>query len=326
MPLECLGYTKLSKEKFKYFFGYCLAEIECPKDIKYPLLQWRTKDGRVIYLTGKFKGIYFSEELKEVMKYGYTVNPIKGQMFSKADLFSDYVYHFYDIKKYSDGPVRFLAKMLLNQLYGFFGRSRQVIETKIITDLELVDIIQNKLVQTIVKIGYNKNLVLIQCNTKLSLLQDFNEFMDPYFKFDNIYKHVKSNVAIASAVTSYGRIEMIKYKTLHHTIPGFELYYSDTDSIFCNMPLPSHMIGNELGLVKDELNGYIICEAYFLGIKKYGYFYINSDNKSVNKSTFAGILSLRSPIPRSYPRRVSSPSGSVRQVSRSKRTIPRIIS
>jgi hypothetical protein len=41
--------------------------------------------------------------------------------------------------------------------------------------------------------------------------------------------------------------------------------------------------------MKDELNGLIIKEAYFLGIKKYGYQYIDSDNNLITKSVFAGI-------------------------------------
>lgn len=47
--------------------------------------------------------------------------------------------------------------------------------------------------------------------------------------------------------------------------------YTDTNSIFSQTPLSDDLIGNELGLMKDELNGQIIEEAIFLDIKKYGY-------------------------------------------------------
>jgi hypothetical protein len=41
--------------------------------------------------------------------------------------------------------------------------------------------------------------------------------------------------------------------------------------------------------MKDELKGLIIKEGYFLGIKKYGYQYLDKSNNLVTKSTFAGI-------------------------------------
>jgi hypothetical protein len=47
--------------------------------------------------------------------------------------------------------------------------------------------------------------------------------------------------------------------------------YTDTDSIFTTKPLSIKDVGNEIGLFKDELNGNKIEEAYFLGIKQYGY-------------------------------------------------------
>jgi hypothetical protein len=102
-------------------------------------------------------------------------------------------------------------------------------------------------------------------------------------KLNNYHSLVKANVAIASAVTSYARIHMIPFK-----IEGY-CVYSDTDSIFTTKKLDDRFIGNDLGLMKDELNGLVIKEGYFLGIKKYGYKYINKNNNLISKSTFAGI-------------------------------------
>ena len=50
--------------------------------------------------------------------------------------------------------------------------------------------------------------------------------------------------------------------------PDFKLFYSDTDSVYTNKPLPSHLISNtELGLLKLER----ICkDAVFLSPKVYG--------------------------------------------------------
>ena len=41
--------------------------------------------------------------------------------------------------------------------------------------------------------------------------------------------------------------------------------------------------------MKDELNGLIIKQAYFLGIKQYGYWYLDKDNNRIQKSVWAGV-------------------------------------
>ncbi len=76
-------------------------------------------------------------------------------------------------------------------------------------------------------------------------------------KLEDSYNNIKSNVAIASAVTAYARIHMIPFKTLD------SCYYTDTDSVFLVKPLDNKLIGKELGLMKDELDGKIITEGYF---------------------------------------------------------------
>jgi len=92
-----------------------------------------------------------------------------------------------------------------------------------------------------------------------------------------------SNVAIAAAVTAYARIHMIPFKIDPNTL------YTDTDSSFTSKPIDPSLIGDQLGQMKDELNGKTIEEALFLGIKKYGYWYLDdNDNKTIS-SVFAGV-------------------------------------
>ena len=66
---------------------------------------------------------------------------------------------------------------------------------------------------------------------------------------------------------------------------GINLYYTDTDSFFVDTELPNYLIGNNLGQLKDELNGKVIKKGYFLGIKKYGYLDENNEVHSI----FSGI-------------------------------------
>ncbi len=77
---------------------------------------------------------------------------------------------------------------------------------------------------------------------------------------------------------------MIPYKISPHVC------YTDTDSIFTTQPLPEHQVGDALGQMKDELNGQIIQEAYFLGVKQYGYWLKDPiTGQHQDRSVFAGV-------------------------------------
>jgi hypothetical protein len=70
--------------------------------------------------------------------------------------------------------------------------------------------------------------------------------------YGNLETHNVS-IGIAAAITAYARIHMSQFKNN----PNFNLYYSDTDSIYIDKPLPDHMISSTiLGKMKLE-NKYI---------------------------------------------------------------------
>ena len=75
-------------------------------------------EGKTIYPTGTWTGTYFSEELKAVLalNLGYQFNIIEAHRYSKGDIFTKFVNHFYDIKRNSTGSKKFLAKLCLNSL------------------------------------------------------------------------------------------------------------------------------------------------------------------------------------------------------------------
>jgi hypothetical protein len=87
-------------------------------------------------------------------------------------------------------------------------------------------------------------------------------------------------VAIAAAVTSYARIHMIDF------IDNSDVVYTDTDSIFATKLLDNNLVGKDLGLMKDEKNGNIIEEAYFFGIKQYGYTYRDFTTSDGNRHSY----------------------------------------
>nr|AWB36247.1 hypothetical protein [Lactarius sp. (in: basidiomycete fungi)] len=71
------------------------------------------------------------------------------------------------------------------------------------------------------------------------------------------------SIAIASAITAYARIHMTQFKNN----PKFNLYYTDTDSIYIDKPLPEDLVNSKvLGLMKLEN---VLTKAIFLAPKTY---------------------------------------------------------
>jgi hypothetical protein len=103
------------------FFGFLEVEVTAPNDLIIPMLPLEYQ-GKTIFPTGTWTGTYFSEELKAVIKYGYSFKFISGIEYKKTyKLFDSYIQHFYKIKTESIGSKRFVARPYgthLNQLYG----------------------------------------------------------------------------------------------------------------------------------------------------------------------------------------------------------------
>ena len=263
MPFELIKIF-IPDTKFRLndnFFGFCKVEITISSNCKLILLPQRIND-KVVYQSGTFVGIYFSEELKLYSRNSYyKIKFLELYEFNKFYPFKEFVDTFYNIKVNSKGVERFISKGLLNNLYGFFGRKYDILETISINNEHLE-----------------------------SYLRDFNikhiETKDNYstitYISDSNY-HIKANVAISSAITSYARIHMHPFLLLNSTL------YSDTDSLFSSKPLPSKYIGKEIGLFKDELKGKTIQKVIFLGPKRYGYWFYDENNNRIEKSVYAGV-------------------------------------
>jgi len=167
------------------FFGFLKVEVNCPLNVKVPVLP-NKYNGKTIFPTGIWIGTYLSEELKAVQKYGYQF--IEGYEFSKVDLFSpyplgkgpkgDYVNNFYEQKKSSTGPERFIAKMHLNQLYGIFGRKHDLLETINIYKEDLEIYISSRIIKTIIPINDKITALLMHKNVKDDLIKELNSELD----------------------------------------------------------------------------------------------------------------------------------------------------
>lgn len=191
--------------------------------------------------------------MKAAVKYGYEIEILKVHHFSRIqDLFKEYVSDFYELKKKAtaekNNTTTKIAKLHLNSLYGIFGRSLNVLSTKVPESPEKeIDIVSKYPVKSIINVNEHTNIFLTYSNVDFNLIKETNSELNINLLLQPM-QIVKSNVALASAITAIARIEMMKYKT----IPGLKVLYTDTDSIFTNMELPSNMVGDDLGQMKDE--------------------------------------------------------------------------
>jgi hypothetical protein len=106
--------------------------------------------------------------------------------------------------------------------------------------------------------------------------QEINSYGDEFDSSGHHYRNIA--VQISSAITAYGRVEIHKYKTLEKN----PCFYSDTDSVFLQKPLPDYLIGSKLGQMKFE--GFIK-KAVFLSSKVY--YYVDAQDNIVIK--YAGL-------------------------------------
>ena len=163
----------------------------------------------------------------------------------------------------------------------------KLIQTQNVHKKDLVDLFATSIVSNFVKVSEDVYLALTNVNLKYKSIKQLRLKLD-INKLVNNRKVIKSNVAIASAVTSYARIKMLEIK-MYCLLINIKIFYTDTDSVFTDKPLPHSMVGQDLGLLKDELSGKTIQRAIFLGNKNYCYQYLDNNNILQTVSVFAGV-------------------------------------
>lgn len=252
-------------------FGFFKAEVEANNNLNIPILPVKFKNVTMCPL-GKWTGWYFSEELKEAQnKYGYKIKVLKGYIFERINVFEGFVNSLYSIKENTPKkePLYLITKLLLNMLYGRMAMGVEIEENLILPydETEKYYVNPNISVTDVIDLGFGKELIkFLKKTPNLDLEKDS----------PNI------SISIASAIVAYGRI---KINSLKH-LSGILVYYSDTDSLVTNKPLPDYLLGSKLGQLKIEEN---IKSGLFLAPKVYGY--INPELKSKVK-----IKGLKSPF------------------------------
>jgi len=232
-------------------FGFFYCNIIAPDKLKHPILQTHvmTNNGiRTIAPLGQWSDKLFSSEMDNAIKYGYKFEILWGYTFKSENVFKNYVDFLYNLRLIypKSDPMNFIAKILLNSLYGRFGMDDNFTEANVIHKDYIADF-ESKFLDNILSIENLGEYKLVIC------------------KLNEINEEATHNVSIgiAAAITAYARIHMSQFKNN----PNLKLYYTDTDSIYIDKPLPDHLVSNTI-LGKMKLK-YILNDAIFLAPKVY---------------------------------------------------------
>lgn len=249
--------------------------ITSPIYLEHPILQRsiKTVDGlRTIAGLGTWEGWIYSSEMDNALKFGYTFEILRGYTFEQDKLFYPYVSTLYNLRLlYPKGdPMNEIAKLLNNSLYGKFGMKDEVTVMEILKNVTPED----QAVITSILDLYTKDIKDILKLQDHTLLVRKSKSDLTFNEKGDFYHGTEVNIAIAAAITAEARIHMSQFKNN----PNFKLYYTDTDSIVTNKPLPAEMVGSALGQVKLE---HIIKKAVFLAPKVYAL--ITEDGKEIIK-------------------------------------------
>jgi len=148
MPIEKATYiqkVKLTKE----FFGFVDVIISAP-NITLPVLPIKSDNDHaemgIIYPCGSWRGIYFSEELKFALNYGYKIIEVfDGYSFKKENLFKPFIDKLYLLRKNENDPkIKKLYKLLMNSLYGKYASIYENRKRIINSNETLIEIIKTR--------------------------------------------------------------------------------------------------------------------------------------------------------------------------------------
>jgi hypothetical protein len=220
MPVGSKGaWAKSYSFKNPNTVAFVQAKIKTPANLSIPLLPFRY-DGKLLFPSGDFEGVFYSKELEYALELGYTVDVVKALVFPCAPILKNYATDFYKLRQKYPGnnAMNVTAKLLLNGLYGKFAQERE--REMLTTDVEFEE-------------GCQKHWTLVY--------PEYNLWRKPsYTDSPAILPH------ISAAITAHSRIILHKYLNMYPD----KVLYCDTDSVFIeDIDLPT---GKGLGELKLE--------------------------------------------------------------------------
>lgn len=270
MPgLTCNKVNYYKNKSIDDLFGFFYCSIETPLDGYFGSLPVRDSSA-ISFPLGKWKGWYFSEELKFAQENGYRINVIRGYSFSREKgVFDNYINKIYQIKSNAlNKTQRGIAKSLLNNLLGRFAIALDKDISVIVNYKTFREMLTMKKITSYKSITNDKILVNYTPRLDKDIIKshglDMIKILSKH-KDEEIQSLNVSSIAISAAVNAYARIHISKLK-LDILRNGAKIYYSDTDSIITDKVLDKNLVGTGIGKLKLE---HVIDKGIFITGKVY---------------------------------------------------------
>ena len=140
--------------------------------------------------------------------FGYNFKVLKGYLYKEATLVYDkYIDYFNNIKTntHKSDPMYLISKLLMNSLYGKTGQGYKYEDTMIVTQEELLKLIQNPNMEVSSITELDKDLTLVTCLRKSKYEA----------RPDNVIRSFNGSIAHASLIAAgeHGGLICIYYLT-----------------------------------------------------------------------------------------------------------------
>lgn len=204
--------------------------------------------------------VLFSEEIKYGITQGWEYVLIEGYEFKLATWGNNFFTSMYNnkvkAKHAGNKALEYIFKITANSSYGFFG--------------------YDKYDRSVTKI-YGPHMLEHVTTLEYSGKATYHQYEDTIVSHENVDVLLDDvNVAVAAAITAYGRIHLHKLMVSIEKHGG-KILYVDTDSIITdlkieNVPELKDLLGDKLGQLKSELaKDDYITEGIFVSCKLYGF-------------------------------------------------------
>jgi len=223
-------------------------------------------DEKLIFPIGEYYGFFNLNEVRYALTKGYKIKIMYAYLWESDYIpkVKEFVNHFYELKKLHKHDIMgFNAKLILNSLYGKFGQNSSFDRI-----LPITEYLKHKDEYQDCEISYFENYDYVIIKNK------------------NIVKGKSSYFNIASYISSWGKIELLK-KIEYVIKKNGMIFYMDTDSIFSNIFInDNNFIGDDIGMMKLDKQGKTIT---IFGSKDYE---IDGKRKSKGVPNYAELIGL----------------------------------
>lgn len=233
------------------------------------------KQSKLIFPVGTFEAVLCSPEIELIRKHGRILKVKEVALYEKAEIFKEFIEFFYNMrlkfKEERNEIMQFFSKLIMNSLYGKFGQKTESFKEVGFTEQGHYEI------QKVYDMDNKKWVYRKIINGKIFQKEGYQEGSDSF-------------VAIASFVTAYARCYLWK---LIETAGTENVYYCDTDSLFCSKEgynnLKEYLDNKELGKLKvEDISEFLEirnCKDYTFNseVKRKG---IRKDAEQIGKNEF----------------------------------------